>query len=344
MCGCCLWSDLLRFFYPCNRSLGIANNTCDFGDEYGFLIYIFTTIDAAWLLGGSSMSSQLANTRAVVTGAASGIGRAIAQELSARGAKVIACDVNKAGLTETLSTLGDGCAEYVCDVSDHAQVEALATHVGATLGGCDFLFANAGVIAARRYTRLTVAEVDWILGVNIRGIWSTTAVFARMMEKQSEGGRICFTGSEHSLGYQHAGAAIYTASKHAVLGLAEILRAEAPKNISVSIFCPGLVATALGAGDRPAGLPEQRSNSEMSARIQARGMPVEEAAHDAVEGTLRGDFYIVTHSHAIHAAEARLNEVKAAFAAQAPFSRNANHYEVNNVIAAVEAEIKGEAL
>lgn len=289
------------------------------------------------------MSSQLTNTRAVVTGAASGIGRAIAQELSARGAKVVACDVNKAGLAETLSSLSDGCTDYVCDVSDHAQVEGLAAHVNATLGGCDLLFANAGVISTGRYTRLTVNEVDWILGVNIRGVWSTTAVFARMMEQQSKGGRICFTGSEHSLGYQHAGAAIYTASKHAVLGLAEILRAEAPENISVSIFCPGLVATALGGGDRPAGLPEQRRNSKMSARIQARGMPVEEAARDAVDGTLRGDFYIVTHSHTIHAAEKRLNEMKAAFAAQAPWSRNTNHYEVNSVIAAVEVEIKGEA-
>ena len=289
------------------------------------------------------MSSQLTNTRAVVTGAASGIGRAIAQELSAHGAKVVACDLNKAGLAETLSTLSDGCTDYVCDVSDHAQVEALAAHVNATLGGCDLLFANAGVIATRRYTRLTVAEVDWILGVNIRGAWSTTAIFARMMEQQNEGGRICFTGSEHSLGYQHAGAAIYTASKHAVLGLAEILRAEAPQSLSVSIFCPGLVATALGGGDRPAGLPEQRRNSEMSTRIQAHGMPAEEAARDAVDGTLRGDFYIVTHSHTIHAAENRLNEMKGAFAAQAPWGRNTNHYEVNSVIAAVEVEIEGEA-
>lgn len=289
------------------------------------------------------MSLQLEHTRAVVTGAASGIGRAIAQDLSARGAKVIACDVNEAGLAETLATLGDGCQRYVCDVSDHAQVEALAAHIGAAWGGCDLLFANAGVIAAGRYTKMTVAEVDWILGVNIRGVWSTTAVFARIMEQQPEGGRICFTGSEHSLGYQHAGAAMYTASKHAVLGLAEILRAEAADNLSVSIFCPGLVGTALGGGERPKGLPAQQRNLEMSARIQERGMPVDEAARDAVDGTLRGDFYIVTHSHTILAAEKRLAEIQAAFAAQAPWDRNADRYEVNSVIAAVAAELKNEA-
>lgn len=289
------------------------------------------------------MSLPLANSRAVVTGAASGIGRAIAQELSARGAKVIACDVNEAGLAETLATLSEGCSMRVCDVSDHMQVEALADHVGATLGGCDMLFANAGVIAPGRYTRMTPAEVDWILGVNIRGVWSTTAVFARMMEQQADGGRICFTGSEHSLGYQHAGAAVYTASKHAVLGLAEVLRAEAPENLSVSIFCPGLVGTALGGGDRPDGLPTQQRNPDMSARIQARGMPVAEAARDAVDGTLRGDFYIVTHSHTVRAAQQRLAEMQAAFAAQAPWGRNQDHYEVNSVIAAVVAEIKNAA-
>ncbi|MGQ2943032.1 MAG: SDR family NAD(P)-dependent oxidoreductase [Blastomonas fulva] len=289
------------------------------------------------------MSSSLDNTRAVVTGAASGIGRAIAQELSARGATVIACDVNEAGLAETLSTLGEGCSTHVSDVSDHAQVEALAAHVSATLGGCDMLFANAGVIAAGRYTRITAAEVDWILGVNVRGVWSTTSVFARMMEQQPEGGRICFTGSEHSLGYQHAGAAVYTASKHAVLGLAEILRAEAPENLHVSIFCPGLVGTALGGGGRPEGLPAQQRNLDMSARIQARGMPVDEAARDAVDGTLRGDLYIVTHSHTIRAAEKRLDEMQSAFAAQAPWERNADRYEVNSVIAAVAADMKAEA-
>lgn len=289
------------------------------------------------------MSLPLANTRAVVTGAASGIGRAIAQELATRGAKVIACDVNQAGLAETLATLGEGCSTRVCDVSDHAQVEALADHVSATLGGCDLLFANAGVIAPGRYTKMNVAEVDWILGVNIRGVWSTTAVFARMMEQQPEGGRICFTGSEHSLGFQHAGAGVYTASKHAVLGLAEVLRAEAPDNLNVSIFCPGLVGTALGGGDRPDGLPAQPRNLDMSARIQARGMPVAEAARDAVEGTLRGDFYIVTHSHTVRPAEQRLAEMQAAFAVQAPWERNQDRYEVNSVIAAVVAEMKNAA-
>lgn len=288
------------------------------------------------------MTQALAAKRAVVTGAASGIGRAIAQNLAARGVSVIVSDVNEAGLAETLASLTPNCRSFICDVADHAAVEALAAFAMDTMGGCDLLFANAGVIAAGRYTKSTPAEASWILGVNIGGVWNTTSIFARMMEAQPEGGRICMTGSEHSLGFQHAGAALYTASKHAVLGLAEVLRAESPAQVSVSIFCPGLVGTALGAGPRPEGLPAVERNVAMSARIQARGMSAEEAARDAVEGTLRGDFYIVTHSHTIQAAERRLEEMKAAFAAQAPWSRNEDHYEVDKVITAVAAEMKSE--
>ena len=289
------------------------------------------------------MTQALEAKRAVVTGAASGIGRAIAQNLAGRGYTVIVSDVNAAGLAETLTSLTPDCRSFVCDIADHASVEALAAFATETMGGCDLLFANAGVIAAGRYTKTTPAEASWILGVNIGGVWNTTSVFARMMEAQAEGGRICMTGSEHSLGFQHAGAALYTASKHAVLGLAEVLRAEAPAKLSVSIFCPGLVGTPLGAGPRPEGLPAVERNLAMSARIQARGMSADEAARDAVEGTLRGDFYIVTHSHTIQAAERRLDEMKAAFAAQAPWSRNEDHFEVNKVIAAVAAEMKSEA-
>lgn len=280
------------------------------------------------------------NKRAVVTGAASGIGQAIAAELIACGARVLLADINEAPLADAAAALGVNASWQVCDIADHAQVEALGQAAVARMGGCDFVFANAGVIANGRLTRMTPAEVDWILGVNVRGAWSTAAVFIPLMAAQESGGHLVLTGSEHSLGFQHAGAGIYTASKHAVLGLGEVLRAEAPANITVSVFCPGLVRTALGSAPRPANLPQGRPAGEASRMVQERGMTAQEAARRALDGVARGAFYIVTHPHAIRAAEKRFHEIEQAFADQAPWFEGAERWDVNTVMAEVSAELK----
>lgn len=280
------------------------------------------------------------NKRAVVTGAASGIGRALAAELIERGASVLLADINEAPLAEAATALGNKASWQVCDIADHAQVEALAATAQERMGGCDLVFANAGVIASGRLTRMTPAEVDWILGVNIRGAWSTAAVFSALMAAQESGGHLVLTGSEHSLGFQHAGAGIYTASKHAVLGLAEVFRAEAPANLKVSVLCPGLVGTALGSGPRPADLPQPPRATAASQMIQARGMTSGEVARRALDGVALGAFYIVTHPHTIRAAETRFHEIEQAFAEQAPWFEGAEKWDVNTVMAEVAAELK----
>ena len=279
------------------------------------------------------------NKRAVVTGAAAGIGRGIAAELAARGARVLLADIDADRLAEAAAAIGETASWQVCDVSDHTQVETLAATAAERMGGCDLVFANAGVIANGRMVKMQPAEVDWILGVNVRGTWSTASVFARMMIEQG-GGHVVMTGSEHSLGFQHAGAAIYTASKHAVLGLAEVLRAEAPDGLKVSVFCPGLVGTALGSGPRPEGLAPPPRQSEANQMIQARGMSAEEVARRALDGVAAGEFYIVTHPHSLHAAQRRFAEIEAAFARQAPWFDGAEKWDVNTVVAEVTAELK----
>lgn len=278
--------------------------------------------------------------RAVVTGAASGIGRAIAQELAARGARVLLADVDAAKLEAAAASIGAAAVFRVCDISDHAQVEGLAKAAKDLLGGCDLVFANAGVITQGRLVRTSLTAADWILGVNIRGAWSTAAVFTALMTEQGTPANVVFTGSEHSLGFQHAGAALYTASKHAVLGLAEVLRAEAPDNVTVSILCPGLVATDLGSGPRPDGLPPLGPRTEASLMVQARGMDAGKVARHTLDRVAAGDFYIVTHAHAVRAAERRFHEIEAAFAAQAPWYEGAEKLDVNVVIAEVAAELK----
>lgn len=272
--------------------------------------------------------------RAVVTGAASGIGRAIAEELVARGTRVVMADIAEKPLRAATAAIGDAATAIPCDVADPAAVDRLATTAREALGGVDLAFANAGVIANGPLLKGTAAEFDWIYAINVRGAWATMAAFGRIMARQDQGGRICVTASEHSLGLQHAGAGFYTASKHAVLGLAEVFRAELPGKVAISAFCPGLVATNLADVARPAELPQPSAERLAFGRaVQAQGMSAEDAARAALDGVARGDFYIVTHPNAHAAAKRRFEEIDAAFARQAPAGADADRFYVNRIVA-----------
>lgn len=283
---------------------------------------------------------ELKGKRVVLTGGASGIGKALASALNARGARVLIADIKADVLAETAVEIGGATRSIVCDVSCHSEVEALAATAVEQLGGVDIVFANAGVITSGKLINATPAEVDWIFGVNFRGVWSTATVFARLMLDQPDGGHICITGSEHSLGYQHAGAGIYTASKHAVMGLADVLRAELPEKVGVSLFCPGLVASDLSNAPRPEGLPPVQGNPEFSRRVQARAMPAAEAARHAIDGLLAGERIIVSHPHAFAAAQRRFEAIEGAFQRQAPWTEASERYNVNRVLAEVMDEVK----
>ena len=276
---------------------------------------------------------------AVVTGAASGIGLALSEELVARGAHVLMADIAEAALAREATRLG--AAQRLCDVADAAAVERLAGDAHHLFGTVDFAFANAGTIINGPLADSTPAEFDFVYAVNVRGAWSTMAAFARLMRGQKHGGRICVTASEHSLGLQHGGAGFYTASKHAVLGLAEVFRAELPAKVGISAFCPGLVATGLADAVRPSHLAQPGEKQRAFGRaVQAQGMSASDAAKAALDGVARGDFYIVTHANAHAAAKRRFTEIDAAFAAQAPVGEDADRYDVNRVVAAMLAQRK----
>ena len=120
----------------------------------------------------------------------------------------------------------------------------------------NLIFANAGFSIAGPLLEASPEALDWILRVDVFGAWNTTSVFGRRMREAGRQGHICLTGSEHSLGMQHAGIGLYTATKMAVLGMGDVLRAELPTAIGVSVLCPELVDTELYLSKRAGPLPQ----------------------------------------------------------------------------------------
>lgn len=281
---------------------------------------------------------------AIVTGGASGIGAAIARELIERGASVVVADIDGEAAAAHATSLGAKASALQFDAASVDAIEAMAERAWRQTGGIDLVFANAGVSAGAPLLQTTSEAFDWQFAVNVRGVWATAKAFISRMIADGRPGAFTVTASEHSLGLQHLGAGVYTSTKHAVLGLAEVLRGETPDSVQISVFCPGLVSTQLFDAGRFGVLPEAPAELKaMGAAVMNKGMSPEQVATAAVDGTARGDFYIVTHATAFAAAEKRFEEIRQAFAAQAPMNEEAKQYEVNAVIASVMAELGGGA-
>ena len=179
---------------------------------------------------------------AVVTGAASGIGRSTALLLAQLGATVHAADLDESGAAAVVREI-DGAVAHTVDVSDAAAVEALAERVYAAEGAVDILHNNAGVGHAGRVEETTLDEWRRVLGVNLMGVVHGVHSFVPRMLGQSRPAHIVNTASMAGL-VAVPELAPYTTSKHAVVGLSESLNAElAPRGIRVSAVCPGFIDT-----------------------------------------------------------------------------------------------------
>lgn len=285
---------------------------------------------------------------AVITGGGNGIGRAIALALAREGANVAVADIEQdaaAAVAREVESQGVRALAAQVDVSREEDVERLADEAWSAFGSVELLFNNAGVGAGRAPTYgFSADDVRWILGVNLEGVLNGIRVFAPRFIKGGKESRIVNTGSEHSLGIPFAGSAVYTASKHAVLAISDVLRAELPDHVGVSVFCPGWVASSIwrSAERRPEHLGGPQEVDPARGKFTAEhAMPAAEAADIVLQQIREGRFFILTHPHVIEYAQKRWNDVEAAFAEQAPRYDGDDRYDVTKAIARIRAQRSG---
>jgi NAD(P)-dependent dehydrogenase (short-subunit alcohol dehydrogenase family) len=265
---------------------------------------------------------ELKDKVVVITGGASGIGRALADRFAAEGSKIVLADVEPGALEEAAAELRAGGTTVVAvptDVSRPEQVQALCDRTLAEFGRVDVVCNNAGVAASGLAWEHTLADWEWVLGVNLWGVIHGVRTFVPVMLRQGGEGHIVNTASVAGL-TSSPFMSIYNVAKHAVATLSETLHKDlgllgAP--IKVSVLCPGFVRTRImdAERNRPASLqnptPAQHDPhmEEMARAAIAAGLPPEEAAAQVVDAVRNERFYVLTHPKFVADVRERMEDI-----------------------------------
>jgi len=232
---------------------------------------------------------------AVVTGAGSGIGRALAQQFAAKGARLALSDVNAAGLAETMKSLpaGADARSYALDVSNRQAVFAHADDVRRDFGTAHFVVNNAGATVVGTVAHLSIEEIEWQLGINLWGVIYGTKAFLPMMLAQREGCIVNISSVFGLVGYPLQSA--YNISKFGVRGLTECLWSEL-EGTGVRAVCvhPGGIRTNIEkTGRRCAASGAEEAAFEGLAEKMLL-TPPEDCAADIIAGVERGRKRVIT--------------------------------------------------
>jgi 3-hydroxybutyrate dehydrogenase len=185
---------------------------------------------------------------AVITGAASGIGKEIAITYAREGAKVVIADLNLDGANAAATEIKKTGAQAIgvaMDVTSEAEVEAGMAKAVAAFGGIDILVSNAGIQIVAPVDEFEFAKWKLMLAIHLDGAFLTTRGALRQMYKQGRGGSIIYMGSVHS---KEASVlkAPYVTAKHGLIGLAKVVAKEGAKHgVRANVICPGFVRTPL---------------------------------------------------------------------------------------------------
>ena len=246
---------------------------------------------------------------AVVTGAASGIGRAMAARFAREGMKVVLADIEQGALDAAVLELRQQEYDVLgvrTDVATAESVEQLARATLAAYGRVDLVCNNAGVInSAAPLWEATEKDWRWMLGVNVWGVIHGLRTFLPIMLAQDEGGYMVNTASIAGLGM---GSSIYSVTKHAVLAITEALYLQLRQRnakVGVSVLCPVFVNTRIVEAERNRpqalwneGRPSEPTGWEALAERLRNGISPEEMADIVLDGVKEERFYIIPPDYA----------------------------------------------
>jgi NAD(P)-dependent dehydrogenase (short-subunit alcohol dehydrogenase family) len=263
---------------------------------------------------------------AVITGAASGLGRAFAERGAALGMKLVLADVDEAKLAavvDALRTQGTEAIGVQTDVSDGAAVEALAARTLDAYGKVNLLFNNAGVGTGGFVWETSANDWNWVLGVNVMGVAHGVRVFTPIMLHQDEPAHIVNTASVAGL-LAPPSMGAYNASKHAVVALTETLyhdlRHAGAAHIGCSLLCPAFVPTGIAEAERarparwrndvPRSASQVLADKALRRAVRSGQLSAADVAQATYEAIGERRFYVFTHPAILSSVRMRHEDIE----------------------------------